>query len=64
MLNARGPCIISERANTSVHFPRTLGGFVSETTVRATYPFAARVIAVSEGVAQALRDQFGVPANR
>jgi glycosyltransferase involved in cell wall biosynthesis len=64
VLNARGPCIISERANTSVHFPRTLGGFVSETTVRATYPFAARVIAVSEGVARALRDQFGVPANR
>jgi N-acetylgalactosamine-N,N'-diacetylbacillosaminyl-diphospho-undecaprenol 4-alpha-N-acetylgalactosaminyltransferase len=64
VLNARGPCIISERANTAFHFPRTLGGFVLETTVRATYPFAARVIAVSEGVAGALRDQFGVPANR
>lgn len=64
VLNARGPCIISERANTSVHFPRTLGGLVSETTVRATYPLAARVIAVSEGVAQALRDDFGVPARR
>ncbi len=30
VLNARGPCIISERANTSVHFPRSLGGYVSK----------------------------------
>ena len=64
VINARGPCIISERANTSAHFPRTFGGFVSETAVRATYPFAARVIAVSEGVAQALRDHFGVRESR
>ena len=63
VLNARGPCIISERANTAWHFPRTLGGLVSKITVRAAYPFASRIIAVSEGVAEALRDHFGVPAD-
>ncbi len=63
VLNARGACIISERANTASHFPRTLGGFVSRMTVRTAYPLASRIIAVSEGVAEALRDHFGVPAD-
>ncbi|MBS0386447.1 MAG: glycosyltransferase [Proteobacteria bacterium] len=64
VLNARGPSVISERANTAAHFPKTLGGLISKATVRMTYPFASRIIAVSEGVAESLRDHFGVPAGR
>jgi N-acetylgalactosamine-N,N'-diacetylbacillosaminyl-diphospho-undecaprenol 4-alpha-N-acetylgalactosaminyltransferase len=61
---ARTPCVISERANTSAHLSDGLRGAASRALVRAFYPRAARVIAVSEGVAQDLRDNFGVRADR
>ncbi|MBL8545043.1 MAG: glycosyltransferase [Hyphomonadaceae bacterium] len=61
VINARTPCVISERAHTSHHFAKGLRGAVSRTMVRAVYPRASRVIAVSDGVARDLRDNFGVP---
>lgn len=64
VLNARAPCVISERANTSAHFDNSLRGAASRAVVRALYPRATRVIAVSEGVAQDLRDNFGVRGER
>jgi glycosyltransferase involved in cell wall biosynthesis len=64
VLNAPGACVISERANTSAHFGGGAKGFLSRAMVRALYPWATRVIAVSEGVAQDLRDNFGVRADR
>lgn len=60
VLNARCATVISERANTSAHFNADARGLVSRTLVRVLYPRATRVIAVSEGVAQDLRDNFGV----
>ena len=64
VLNAHMPCVISERANTSAHFSRGLRGATSRALVRAIYPRATRIIAVSEGVATDLRDNFGVGAER
>ena len=64
VLNAQGPCVISERANTSAHFDTSLRGAASRALVRALYPRATHVIAVSEGVAQDLRDNFGVRGER
>lgn len=54
------PFVISERVNTSAHLPRTLSGRVSRSLVRLAYPRARRVIAVSDGVAEDLSDNFGV----
>lgn len=64
VLNARMPCVISERANTSAHFDNSLRGTASRALVRTIYPRATRVIAVSEGVAEDLRDNFGVRPER
>jgi glycosyltransferase involved in cell wall biosynthesis len=64
VLNANGACVISERANTSGHFGPGLGGIASRALVRMLYPRADRVIAVSQGVADDLRDNFGVSADK
>lgn len=64
VLSARTPCVISERANTSAHFRDGPHGLLSRGLVRAVYPRATRIIAVSEGVADDLRDNFGVAADR
>lgn len=56
--------VISERVNTSVHFGRDLRGHTGRLMVRAAYPRAHRVIAVSSGVAEDLRANFGVPGDR
>lgn len=60
----RGACVISERANTSAHFGRDPSGVASRALVRLLYPRAARVIGVSEGVTDDLRDNFGVPSQK
>ncbi len=64
VLNARRPCIISERADTASHFGRDAKGMVSKTLIRAIYPRATKIIAVSDGVAEGLRDKFGVRADK
>jgi N-acetylgalactosamine-N,N'-diacetylbacillosaminyl-diphospho-undecaprenol 4-alpha-N-acetylgalactosaminyltransferase len=64
VVNANCPSIISERAHTSAHLSRGARDLVSRATVRLLYPRATRVIAVSEGVAQNLRDNFGVRPER
>jgi glycosyltransferase involved in cell wall biosynthesis len=57
----RIPAIVSERVNTTSHLGRRPGAAVARFLVRATYPKARAVIAVSQGVADDLRDSFGVP---
>jgi glycosyltransferase involved in cell wall biosynthesis len=65
VLNARGrPCLISERANTATHFLPGAKGAISKALIRAIYPRATKIIAVSEGVAAGLREKFGVPAEK
>ncbi len=54
--------IISERVNTSSHFSGGVKDKVSKLMVRASYPFADRVIAVSAGVKADLVRRFGVSA--
>jgi N-acetylgalactosamine-N,N'-diacetylbacillosaminyl-diphospho-undecaprenol 4-alpha-N-acetylgalactosaminyltransferase len=64
LMSARTPCVVSERAHTSHHLGKGLRGAVSRTMVRTIYPRAAKVIAVSDGVARDLRDNFGVPRDK
>jgi len=56
--------VISERAQTSGHFPAGVRSRVSKAMVRALYPRADRVIAVSAGVAEDLTANFGVAPER
>jgi len=58
------PAIVSERVNTSSHLGRGLGATVARFLVKATYPKARSVIAVSQGVADELRTAYGVPSER
>ena len=56
-------CLISERVNASAHL-NGLSAMAARMLVRNTYPRADHVIAVSQGVAQDLRDNFGVKQSR
>jgi N-acetylgalactosamine-N,N'-diacetylbacillosaminyl-diphospho-undecaprenol 4-alpha-N-acetylgalactosaminyltransferase len=58
------PAIVSERVNTSSHLGRGPGAAIARFLVKATYPKARTVIAVSQGVADDLRTSFGVPGAR
>jgi N-acetylgalactosamine-N,N'-diacetylbacillosaminyl-diphospho-undecaprenol 4-alpha-N-acetylgalactosaminyltransferase len=60
----RVPAIVSERVNTSSHLGHSLGAAVARLLVRASYPRARRIIAVSQGVADDLHDAFRVPRER
>lgn len=64
VVSASTPCVISERAHTSHHLGKGLRGAVSRTIVRSVYPRASRVIAVSDGVALDLRENFDVPTDK
>lgn len=57
-------CIISERVNTSSHFGSGLRGWINKIIVRALYPLADQVLAVSKGVGNDLQLNFGVPQQR
>lgn len=62
---ARGkPCIISERVSTKAHFEPGLRSVAAKMLVRTLYPRATKVIAVSQGIADELRDEFAVPAEK
>lgn len=63
-LGSRAPFVLSARAHTSHHLANGLRGAVSRTMVRSLYPRASRIIAVSDGVARDLSDNFGVPTER
>lgn len=52
--------VVSERVATSSHLSHGLGGKMARLLVRATYPLADRIIAVSQGVADDLQTHFGI----
>lgn len=58
------PWLISERVNTSAHLGSGRGALAARMMVRAAYPRASHVIAVSEGVAGDLVANFGVTRER
>ena len=58
------PAIVSERVDTLSHLGAGLGARLARFLVKATYPKAQRVIAVSQGVADGLGASFGVPRNK
>jgi N-acetylgalactosamine-N,N'-diacetylbacillosaminyl-diphospho-undecaprenol 4-alpha-N-acetylgalactosaminyltransferase len=58
------PAILSERVNTSSHLGSGRAAALARLWVRATYPRARKIIAVSQGVADDLSTSFGVPGKR
>jgi glycosyltransferase involved in cell wall biosynthesis len=58
------PAIVSERVNTTSHLGSGFGAALARLFVRATYPKAHAIIAVSQGVADELRSAYGVPGER
>ena len=58
------PAVISERVNTPSHLGTGAGAAVARLLVKATYPKARRIIAVSQGVADDLQASFGIRRNR
>ena len=63
MMKLRLPRIISERTSTPAHLGGPLRQGVTKLLMRALYPRATRVIAVSSGVADKICGSFGVPSN-
>ncbi|MEZ5957134.1 MAG: glycosyltransferase [Hyphomonadaceae bacterium] len=63
-LGSRAPFVISARSHTSHQFANGLRSAVSRTMVRALYPRAAKIIAVSDGVAEDLVQNFHIPADK
>lgn len=53
-------CVISERVHASSHHPHNLSGKLARAMTRLFYPLADTVIAVSDGIAQDLRDNYAV----
>lgn len=64
MMKRRRPWIISERTSTPAHLGGPLRRFATKVLMRAIYPRATGVIAVSAGVATKLINGFGVAAGR
>ena len=58
------PAVVSERVNTSSHLGAGAGAAVARLLVKATYPKARRIVAVSQGVADDLHASFGVRDER
>lgn len=58
------PCVISERVHTTAHLGQGLGAAVQRALIRATYPLASRVVAVSEAIKTDLSTRYGVLADR
>ena len=64
MAPRRLPFVLSERVNTTAHLGQSRSAMVSKALVRLSYPRAARIIPVSQGVADTLVDDFGVARDR
>jgi glycosyltransferase involved in cell wall biosynthesis len=63
VLASEGACVISERSNASAHL-HGLRKLPARALVSLTYPRADKVIAVSDGVADDLAQNFGVPRDK
>ncbi|MFS0850390.1 glycosyltransferase [Novosphingobium panipatense] len=58
------PAIVSERVHTSAHLATSRLAFISRFLIRNCYPRAQQVIAVSQGVADGLEEEFAVSRAR
>lgn len=56
------PVALSERVHTSSHLGQ--GAAVKKLLVRLLYPCADHIVAASQGVAEDLRERYGVPARK
>ncbi|MBI1686999.1 glycosyltransferase [Caulobacter hibisci] len=54
------PFVLSERVNTTAHLNEGRAAALAKLLVRLTYPRADRIVAVSQGVADTLAEDFGV----
>lgn len=56
--------IISERVNTTNHFSgRQISNIISKIFIKSFYPHADHIIAVSNGIADDLQENFGIPSS-
>ena len=58
------PCVVSERVHTTSHLSSHRGRRLKKALIRCLYPYADRVIAVSEGIRDDLVSHYGVAATR
>ncbi len=59
-----GPWVISERVNPDAHFGSNVAGAIRKAMMRFCYRQATHVIAVSQGVADDLADEYAVSRSR
>ena len=58
------PCVVSERVHTTSHLSSHRVRRLKKALIRCLYPYADRVIAVSEGIRDDLVSHYGVAATR
>ncbi|WP_201865243.1 glycosyltransferase [Microvirga soli] len=58
------PCVISERVHTTSHLSSDQGGRLKKILIRCLYPYADRIVAVSQGIRDDLVEHYGVIATQ
>ena len=58
------PCVIRECTHTTTHYGNSISGRLNRSIIRALYPRADKVIAVSEGVRMQLARDYAVPESK
>lgn len=58
------PCVISERVHTTGHLSSDRNGRLKKVLIRCLYPYADRIVAVSQGIRDDLVEHYGISATR
>jgi glycosyltransferase involved in cell wall biosynthesis len=58
------PCVVSERVHTTSHLSSDRGRPLKKALIRCLYPYADRIVAVSQGIMDDLVEHYGVAASQ
>lgn len=58
------PCVVSERVHTTSHLSSDRGRRLKKALIRCLYPYADRIVAVSQGIRDDLVEHYGVSARQ
>ncbi|MXQ13582.1 glycosyltransferase [Microvirga makkahensis] len=58
------PCVISERVHTTSHLSSGRGRRLKKALIRCLYPYADRIVTVSQGIRDDLVEHYGVAATQ
>jgi glycosyltransferase involved in cell wall biosynthesis len=58
------PCVVSERVHTTSHLSSDRGRRLKKALIRCLYPYADRIVAVSQGIRNDLVEHYGVAATQ